>query len=81
MANTTSPTTSSDRSFDAAIDQLERIVDHLQKRQVSVDTLSEAVAKGVELIIHCRSRLHEAEIAVSEVIATLDEPDDDLTPF
>lgn len=54
-------------SFEQAIDQLERIVDHLEKGDVPLDKSIEIYERGEALKKHCETLLNAAENRIEKI--------------
>ncbi|MGN6550046.1 MAG: exodeoxyribonuclease VII small subunit [Pararhizobium sp.] len=54
-------------SFEQAIDQLERIVDHLEKGDVPLDKSIEIYERGEALKKHCETLLNAAESRIEKI--------------
>ena len=55
-----------------ALDELQGILASLESEATDVDQLAERVQRADVLIRHCRSRLDDARLHVTRVIAALD---------
>ena len=60
-----------------ALDELDGILRELEGSDVDVDRLADRVARATELIAVCRQRIGAARLRIDEVIADLDDADDD----
>jgi exodeoxyribonuclease VII small subunit len=60
-----------------ALDELDQILRELEGSDVDVDRLADRVARASELIAVCRQRISAAKMRIDEVIADLDESNDD----
>ncbi len=56
-----------------AMEELEGILDEIEREDVDVDALSARVKRAAELIRLCRSKIHATRIEVEEIVATLDD--------
>ena len=54
-----------------ALDELEELLDELEDADIDVDRLADRVARGVELVRHCRARLAVVSGDVDQVVADL----------
>lgn len=54
--------------FQAAMDEIEKILKGIESNQVSVDELVNHVAKATDLLQKCRAKLREVETQVNEVV-------------
>ena len=55
-----------------ALDELQQILGTLESDTADVDLLAERVQRADVLIRHCRSRLDDARLQVTRVVAALD---------
>ena len=69
MTDTPDPKT---LSYQAAMTELESILESLEGDGLDVDALAERVARAAELIEHCRSRIEAARTEVERVVVDLD---------
>ena len=56
-----------DMSFEAALNELERIVASLEHGEVSLDEAIAAFERGTELKSHCEARLEAARMRVEKI--------------
>ena len=64
-------------SYAAAVEELDQILNAIERDEVDVDLLSQKVARAVVLVQYCRERLAAAEVEVERVVTDLggsDEP-------
>lgn len=79
----TDPTTEADAAggddlaYLDALDELEAILDRLERDEPDVDRVADDVARAATLIAHCRGRIAAARLTVDEVVAGLSAPGDD----
>jgi exodeoxyribonuclease VII small subunit len=66
-----------DLAYLDALDELEAILDRLERDEPDVDRVADDVARAAALIAHCRSRIAAARLTVDEVVAGLTAPGDD----
>jgi exodeoxyribonuclease VII small subunit len=66
-----------DLAYLDALDELEAILDRLERNEPDVDRVAEDVARAAALIAHCRCRIADARLTVDEVVAGLAAPSDD----
>jgi exodeoxyribonuclease VII small subunit len=65
MAKTTSsPTPIAPASYEAALDELETLVDRLESGQLPLDQLLTGYQRGAELLKFCRDRLEAVETQI-----------------
>lgn len=55
-------------TYEAAMTQLEDIVNHLENNALGIDSLSEQLAKAQELITFCKERLKHVETDVKKIL-------------
>lgn len=58
--------------YTEAMEELEAILEQLERPDVDIDVLADLVQRAAELIAHCRSRLESARLRVTEIVADLD---------
>ena len=66
--------------YAAALNELEEILDQLEDDNIDVDVLSTKVERAAELIRLCRSRIRAAQISVEEIVAELEDLQDEPGP-
>jgi exodeoxyribonuclease VII small subunit len=54
-------------SFEAALQELEQIVDKLERGQGSLDDAIAAYERGAKLKAHCKAKLDEARLKVEKI--------------
>lgn len=54
-------------SFEAALQELEQIVDKLERGQGSLDDAIAAYERGAKLKAHCKAKLDEARLKVDKI--------------
>lgn len=62
-------------SFEAALKELESIVDQLERGEVSLDDAVAAYERGSELKKQCQARLDEARLKVDKIRAAKASPE------
>jgi exodeoxyribonuclease VII small subunit len=50
-------------SYDAAMEELQNIVQALQEEKISIDQLAEKVQRAQQLVVQCREQLRSIESA------------------
>ena len=70
-------------TFEEAIKELERLVDNLDKGDVSLDEAIAAYDRGSQLKDHCQNKLNEAKMKVETIQSTdnIDTTPDNSSPF
>lgn len=69
MADMEKPADIVDLSFEAALEQLEEIVQKLEAGQGKLDDAIESYERGAALKRHCEAKLQEAQQKVDKVVA------------
>lgn len=59
-------------TYKEAMAELENIVAKLEDNQLDIDDLSANVKRVSELIVFCKSKLHETEEEVENILKTID---------
>ena len=59
-------------SYDAAMQELQKIVAQLQNDEIKIDDLSEKVTRASELILQCREKLRQTSVYVNEALGEVD---------
>lgn len=59
-------------SYKEAMEEIESIVAKLEDNQLEVDELSEKVKRVSRLIVFCKSKLHDTEVEVENILKTMD---------
>ena len=68
------------RSFEAALAELESIIDRIESGEIGLEASLEEYQKGVGLIKRCRAVLDAAEQRVEQLAEELDGPGDGNGP-
>lgn len=58
--------------YSQAIEELNQIIEDLQKEAVDVDELSIKVKRAVELIKLCKEKIHRTELEVKNIVQELE---------
>ncbi len=58
-----------------AMEELEGILDEIEREDVDVDVLSLRVTRAAELVRICKGKIHATRIEVEEIVATLQDVD------
>ena len=64
-------------SFGEAVGEVEQILERLEQEEVDIDDLGREVKRAVELIQVCREKLARTDREVRELVADLQESDDE----
>lgn len=60
-------------TYKEAMNEIEDIVKKLEENQLDVDELSGKVKRVSELIVFCKSRLHDTEEEVQKILSAIDQ--------
>lgn len=60
-------------TYKAALQELDGLLNELEKDDVDIDSLAEKVERAATLLKFCRGRLSATESKVKEIVASLDE--------
>jgi len=71
MSNETDPAA---LSYEQAVAELERIVQHLERGDVALEDSIRLYARGAALKAHCESKLKDAQLKVEQIVMTSDGP-------
>lgn len=63
-----SPTPIESLSFEAALDELERIVQALERGAVPLDEQVRMYERGAQIKAHCEQKLAEAQLKVDQIV-------------
>ena len=70
----TDPSSAEPPGYNAALTELETILDSLDGDQIDIDRLSSDVRRAAELIALCRDRLQSTRTEVERIVADLEPP-------
>lgn len=62
-------------SFGAAMQELEGILRRVEGEEIDIDELAEELKRAAELLELCRAKIRRAEVEVSQIVQTLEEPE------
>ena len=62
-----------DIDYEAAIKELNTILEEIDNQEIKVDDLVKKVKRGAELIKSCKKKLTETELEVNEVLEDLEK--------
>lgn len=62
--------------FGDAMQELEGILRRVEGEEIDIDELAEQLKRAAELLEICRAKIRRAEVEVSQIVQTLDAPDD-----
>ncbi len=63
-----------------ALSELQQILGELEAEDIDIDVLATKVERAAELIRVCRGRINDAEVRVKEIVASLDNQEDESSP-
>jgi exodeoxyribonuclease VII small subunit len=66
----------SELTYKAAIEELEQILNDLEREEIGVDELSTRLARAAKLMEFCKARLKSTEEEVARILKNLDESND-----
>ena len=61
-------------SFGAAMEELEAILRRVEGEEIDIDELGDELKRAAELLDICRAKIRRAEVEVSQIVQTLEEP-------
>jgi len=67
-------------SFGAAMQELEGILSRVEGEEIDIDELAEELKRAAELLEVCRTKIRRAEVEVSQIVQTLEEPEEQPGP-
>ena len=62
-------------SFGAAMQELEGILRRVEGEEIDIDELAEELKRAAELLEICRGKIRRAEVEVSQIVQTLEQPE------
>lgn len=62
-------------SFGAAMKELEEILSRVESEEIDIDELAQELRRAAELLEACRAKIRRAEVEVSQIVQTLEEPE------
>lgn len=62
-------------SFRDAMDELEGILERIEGEEVDIDRLATELRRAAELLDLCRGKIRKAEVEVTQIVQSLEEPD------
>jgi exodeoxyribonuclease VII small subunit len=63
----TTPPTSAVADFERSLDELEQLVQKMERGEMSLDESLQAYERGIALFRHCQGALEQAELRVRQV--------------
>jgi exodeoxyribonuclease VII small subunit len=64
-------------SFREAMDELEGILERIEGEEIDIDRLAEELRRAAELLDLCRGKIRKAEVEVTQIVQSLEEPEAD----
>jgi exodeoxyribonuclease VII small subunit len=62
-------------SFREAMDELEGILERIEGEEIDIDRLAEELRRAAQLLDLCRGKIRKAEVEVTQIVQTLEEPE------
>jgi exodeoxyribonuclease VII small subunit len=66
--------------FGAAMQELEGILRRVEGEEIDIDELADELKRAAELLELCRAKIRRAEVEVSQIVQTLEEPGVEAPP-
>jgi exodeoxyribonuclease VII small subunit len=63
-------------SFREAMEELEGILERIEGEEIDIDRLAEELRRAAQLLDLCRGKIRKAEIEVTQIVQSLEEPDE-----
>lgn len=67
------------KSYSAAFEELQEIVQEMESGEIGIDALSIKVKRASELIQFCKDKLKTTELDVAQILAQLETDSDNST--
>ena len=67
-------TETAELSFGAAMEELETILRRVEGEEIDIDELADELKRAAVLLDTCRAKIRRAEVEVSQIVQTLEEP-------
>lgn len=64
-------------SYDAAIEELETILDEIEGEAIGIDALAQKIERAAALLVRCRGLLRATELRVEEALKALAAPEEE----
>jgi exodeoxyribonuclease VII small subunit len=71
------PKESAEPSFRAAMDELEGILERIEGEEIDIDRLAEELRRAAQLLDVCRGKIRKAEVAVTQIVQSLEQAADE----
>ncbi|HEX4494329.1 MAG TPA: exodeoxyribonuclease VII small subunit [Thermoanaerobaculia bacterium] len=62
-------------SFREAMEELEGILERIEGEEIDIDRLAEELRRAAVLLDLCRGKIRKAEVEVTQIVQTLEEPE------
>jgi exodeoxyribonuclease VII small subunit len=63
-------------SFREAMDELEGILERIEGEEIDIDQLAEELRRAAQLLDLCRGKIRKAEVEVTQIVQSLEEPEE-----
>ncbi len=63
-------------TFRDAMDELEGILERIEGEEIDIDRLATELRRAAELLDVCRGKIRKAEVEVTQIVQSLEEPAD-----
>jgi exodeoxyribonuclease VII small subunit len=60
--------------FREAMDELEGILERIEGEEIDIDRLAEELRRAAQLLDLCRGKIRKAEVEVTQIVQSLEEP-------
>lgn len=68
---------SQEPGFGAAMEELEAILGRVEGDEIDIDELAEELKRATKLLELCRQKIRKAELEVTQIVQSLEEPEED----
>lgn len=62
--------------FGQAMERLEGILRRIEEEETDIDELAERLGEATRLLELCRAKIRKAEVEVSQIVQSLEEPEE-----
>ncbi len=69
------PTGEPPLSFRDAMEELEGILERIEGEEIDIDRLASELRRAAQLLDVCRGKIRKAEVEVTQIVQSLEEPD------
>ena len=63
-------------SFREAMDELEGILERIEGEEIDIDQLAAELRRAAQLLDLCRGKIRKAEVEVTQIVQSLEEPEE-----